>query len=413
MATWLIPFSNMTAEQKNEIRFAPDRHRIIFGAPGSGKTQILLHRASHLVKTFHVAPGRFRIFVFNNVLKSYIQSALALLNLPEDSVLTYDHWCNLTYTSQISATLPWNKQKHAPDYAAIRQAVFEHVRSSSSGKPAYDFILVDEGQDLDPASFETIKLLSRHVTVCMDPNQRIYENGVAESEIIRQLGLNQRNMSLLGAYRCCPYVVRLAAQFLEGRAEQEQYISQAKTDQSERQTPLLYYASSHDDAQRRMIAVIKTRQSKGDRIGIFFYTNKDVEEYAQSLREAGVDVEVQKAQDGSSGRLLDFTSDRPKALTYHGAKGLTFDTVILPHLTSRSFPGRNLRSIERLLFVGISRAVKWVYMSSCEGAHFEPLAKILPLEKDGYLTVQKPGEDMSPEEATPGREKPEGLTDFL
>lgn len=413
MPTWLIPFSDMTPEQQRAIQFTPDRHRVIFGAPGSGKTMILLHRAQHLARMFNVTPERFRIFVFNNVLKNYIQSALGLLNLPEGSVLTYDHWCNLYYTSKISKKVPWNKQSHGPDYDAIRQAVFEHVRASTNGKPAYDFILVDEGQDLDPISFETIKLLSNHVTVCMDHNQRIYENGADENEIMRQLGLNRRNMSLLGAYRCCPYVIKLAAQFIEDQTEREHYINQAKTDQTERQTPLLYYASNHDDAQRRMIEVIKTRQAKGDRIGIFFYTNRHVYGYAQGLREAGLDVEVQKAQKGSSHKPLDFNSDRPKVLTYHSAKGLTFDTVILPHLIDRSFSSRNPKSIERLLFVGISRATKWVYMSSYEDAHFQPLLKILPLEKDGYLTVQRTGEAILSEEEVADKKKSEDLTDFL
>jgi len=413
MATWLIPFSDLTPDQQRAIQFTPDRHRVIFGAPGSGKTQILLHRASHLAQKFAVAPDRFRIFVFNNVLKNYIQSALKLLGLPDDSVTTYDNWCNLYYTAKINRRLPWSRQRIGPDYDAIRKAVFEHVRDSTSGKPEYDFILVDEGQDLDPISFETMKHVSRHVTVCMDHNQRIYENGAGEAEIMRQLGLSKRNMSLLGAYRCCPYVVKLAAQFIDDPAEREVYINQAKTDQTERQTPLLYYAENHEDAQNRMIEVIKTRQAKGDRIGIFFYMNKHVYGYAQGLQEAGLDVEVQKAQEGGSYKPLDFNSDRPKVLTYHSAKGLTFDTVILPHLTTRSFPSKNPNTLDRLLFVGISRATKWVYMSTFAGSELPALKKILPLREQKCLTIQTSGEGNAQEEPKVGQEEPAGFTDFL
>lgn len=413
MATWLIPFSDLTPEQQRAIQFTPDRHRVIFGAPGSGKTQILLHRASHLSREFNVAPDRFRIFVFNNVLKTYIQSALRLLNLPDDSIITYDHWCNLYYTSKINKKVPWSKTSIGPDYEAIRQAVFEHARSSSSGTPEYDFVLVDEGQDLDAVSFETLKLISRHVTVCMDNNQRIYEAGAGEADVMRQLGLSKRNMSLLGAYRCCPYVIRLAAQFIDDAGERDQYMNQAKTDQTERQTPLLYYASGFEDSKRRMIEVIKTRQAKGDKIGIFFYTNKQVYGYAQGLREAGLEVEVQKAQNGSSYRPLDFTSERPKVLTYHSAKGLTFDSVIMPQLVEKSFAGRRSMTIERLMFVGISRATKWVYMSSYEDTHFSLLDKILPLSKQGYLTVQHAGEKIDNQEEKVNNQKLDDLTDIL
>ncbi len=413
MATWLIPFSDLTPEQQRAIQFTPDRHRVIFGAPGSGKTQILLHRANHLAREFNVPPSRFRIFVFNNVLKNYIQSALRLLDLPDDSILTYDNWCNLYYTSKISARIPRDRTNPGPDYDAIRKAVFEHVRASSNGKPEYDFILVDEGQDLDPVSFETIKMISKHVTVCMDNNQRIYDSGAVESEVMRQLGLSKRNMSLLGAYRCCPYVIKMASRFIEDANEREIYVNQAKTDQTERQTPLLYYASGAEDAKKRMIEVIKARQAKGDRIGIFFYTNRHVYGYAKGLKEAGLDVEVQRAQDGTNYRPLDFTSERPKVLTYHSAKGLTFDTVIMPQLIESSFPGRRSVSIERLMFVGISRATKWVFLSTYEDARFPMIDKILPLSKEGCLTVQHSGEKINSQENETGHQKPDDLTDML
>ena len=210
-----MPYADLTPEQQQAVLFAPDRHRVVFGGPGSGKTMILLHRAAHLVREWGIAPGRFRIFVFTNVLKEYIGSALELLGLPEDCILTYDHWCNLYYTGHIGKRLPWNGR--GPNYGAIRSEVFRHVQMNSSAAPVYDFILVDEGQDLDPISFETMKLVSRHVTVCMDHKQQIYDNGATEEAIIRELGLNKRNMSILGAYRCCPYIVRIAsALLLEG-----------------------------------------------------------------------------------------------------------------------------------------------------------------------------------------------------
>jgi hypothetical protein len=52
-------------------------------------------------------------------------------------------------------------------------------------------------------------------------------------------------------------------------------------------------------------------------------------------------------------------------------------------------------------------------MSSYEDAHFQPLLKILPLEKDGYLTVQRTGEAILSEEEVADKKKSEDLTDFL
>src|SRR5437016_5343030 len=91
--TWLLPYDDLTQEQKRAVELNPQEHRVIFGAPGSGKTQILLHRAAHLRKQWNVDPQRLHIFVFTNVLESYIQSALDVLEIPRSCVSTLDAWC--------------------------------------------------------------------------------------------------------------------------------------------------------------------------------------------------------------------------------------------------------------------------------------------------------------------------------
>lgn len=407
-----MPYGDLTQEQQQTVLFTPDRHRVVFGGPGSGKTMVLLHRAAHLVRERGVAPGRFRIFVFTNVLKDYICSALELLGLPEDCILTYDHWCNLYYSEHIRKRLPWNGR--GPDYRAIRDEVFKHARMNAAVAPAYDFILVDEGQDLDPVSFETMKLVSRHVTVSMDHKQQIFENGASEDTIMRELGLNKRNMTVLGTYRCCPYIVKLASSLLPEGEERESYLNQSRTDQTERQTPLLYYADDRADELDMLAEAIRARQTRGDRIAVFLPTNQLVYSYAGELKKRGVDLEVQRAKEGAAFKPLDFSSDRPKVMTYHSAKGLTFDSVLLPHLGRDWFPRTNWAAIERLVFVGITRATKWVFLSTQEDCEFKPLEKILPLAGQGLLTVQR-AFDRSQGNGSTGSEKPEdeGLIDIL
>ncbi len=61
-----------------------------------------------------------------------------------------------------------------------------------------------------------------------------------------------------------------------------------------------------------------------------------------------------------------------RIMTYHGSKGLEFDTVFLPFLNSGDVPhGRNLSAMEleeerRLFYVAVTRAKKSLYLS-CEG----------------------------------------------
>jgi hypothetical protein len=45
-------------------------------------------------------------------------------------------------------------------------------------------------------------------------------------------------------------------------------------------------------------------------------------------------------------------------------------------------------SIIRLLFVGITRATKWVYLSAVQGKELRCLSRLQPLVSEGVLTSQ-------------------------
>jgi superfamily I DNA/RNA helicase len=387
---WLIPRDELTPDQIRAVELRTNEHNVILGAPGSGKTQILLHRARYLSDELGVAPERFHIFVFTNVLKKYIQSALVELGFPDECVTTLDDWCAQIYKHEIRPSLPWDAEHRCPDYATVRRAVSVRVQ----GRRPYDFVLVDEGQDLDPDAFALIKGLAPHVTVAMDHKQQIYEQGSGEAEIIRALGLRRGNLTLLDAFRCCPYIVRVAAEFIEGAAEREAFLNQSRTAQTEIQTPLLYEAADFDDERARLIEVLRERQLVDRSIAILFTKNNLVEGFAKGLREEGIPVETRKSG-------LDFSNAVPKILTMYSAKGLTFESVLMPRLVRKSFPGTMAKWANRLLYVGVTRATKWLYLSGTRGSTIAELdrVRLLADETPPVITVQRE----RPAEAEPAR----------
>jgi superfamily I DNA/RNA helicase len=387
MQNWLVHRTELTDEQLRAVELYPDEHRLIFGAPGSGKTQILLHRAAFLKSLLGTRPDSFRIFVFTNSLKQYIQSAMEMLELPEECILTFDDWCKKYFIANINKRTPWDAVNKSPDYAAIRHQVREKLRSTT-GKKLYDFVLVDEGQDLDRDAFDTICHMADHVTVCMDNKQQIYETGSNESDILAMLGLRKRNVSLLSAFRCCPFIVKTASRLIADPVVRDNYLNQAKTIQTERQKPLLYFSADEHDEKTRLIDIIKTRQNLGERIAVLYPQKRLVYGYAKGFMEAGLEVEVPLKHGKSSEYLpIDFNSDRPKLMPYHSAKGLTFDTVIMPRLQPGAF-GRMQGMVDKLLFVGITRATKWVYLSSRFGDALPILTQLQNPPSDDFLTIQ-------------------------
>jgi len=387
---WLIPRSELTPDQIRAIELPPSEHRAIMGGPGSGKTQVLLHRARFLADTYRVSPERFRIFVFTNVLKDYIRSALSLLGLPDESVLTFDLWCKLHYQQHISSRVPWDSDRKQPDFAAIRRAIIGQFSGQNGRAPVFEFVLVDEAQDLDPEVFGLLTKIARHVTVCIDNKQQIYEAGSAEAEILERLGLRRRNVNLIDAFRVCPYLVEVAAQLIRDSAEREAFRQQKRTVQTERQTPLVYFANDFEDEKRMLVQVVRERQLMNDRVAILFPQNRQVFGFAQGLTEAGIEVEVPKQHGGSATLPAhDFTSNRPKLMSYHSAKGLTFDSVLMPRLLDSSFRRVSAERLERLVFVALTRATKWAYLSTNAAEPPSFLARLLSLEAGRQISVKR------------------------
>jgi superfamily I DNA/RNA helicase len=372
MRTWLVARGELLPDQLRAIELAPTEHRVIAGPPGSGKTQVLLHRAAFLRERLGTEPNRFRIFVFTNSLKSYIRSALHLLDLPPGCVWGFDAWCVGFYRRRISPVLPTQDDEDAtPDFAGIRTTVATWLREHPPSPKFYDFAMVDEGQDLDGAAFAILTAIAGHVTVGMDVKQQIYDGGSDEAEVLRGLGLRRRNVALLEAFRCCPYIAELASQFVEDPQERAAYLAQVRTTQTEREQSLVVVAPSAGIEMAMLADALRARLARSERVGVLVPKRRVMAEVAAAMRAAGIAVETSDR--------MDFASDLPKVMPYHSAKGITLDSVLLPGLQTENFRRYTPRRIERLLFVAITRAQGWAYLSTVvEGKTvFAPLERLV------------------------------------
>lgn len=397
MQTWLLPRSDLTPEQLRVVELPPDEHRVILGPAGSGKTQVLIHRAAHLAETYNIPSIGYRLFVFTNVIKEYIQSALEFLGLPEEVVCTFDHWCRIFYEDYVSECLP-RRRGGGLDFEKIRHSVLDALKGDERIRNDFDFVLVDEGQDLPPLVYEVLLLLARHVTVFVDPQQKIFEDGASEAYILEKMKLGRRSVTLLGAYRNAPYVAYLASHFIEDEELRKEFLAQVCTEQKIRERPLCYMARSFQAEMDRLAEIVRQRQIMGERVGIIVPTNRLVHGLAKGLEARGVEVEkaikkgVQaEVEDEFDTRVLvecDFGNDVPKIATFHMAKGLTFDSVLLPRLTDKAYGWIRGMARKRFLFVGIARATQWVYLSTVRGVEFREMGILREADKQGHLVVQ-------------------------
>ncbi len=377
---WLIPFSNLTPAQQDAVQMDTRNHKAIIGGPGAGKTLVLLHRLNLLYHRAGDNPDAVRLFVYTNTLKEFIRAGNDVLDVPEECICTFNKWCADVYREHIAKTLP--RDGRHPDFPAIRKGAYRAIAGLMK-TPVFEYLMVDEAQDLDVEAIDALKRIGRHVTVCMDGNQQLYEAGASEPDALAGLGLSRHNAALLSAFRCNPMVTQLAAQFVTDARRREEFLRQAANANMDRATPLLYLSSGFEDEKARLIEMVRLRLSYGDSIAVLFPMQRQVHGFAKGFADAGIEVSVQKRDEP-----IDFSTPLPKLMTYHQGKGLTFDSVFLPRLDQNSFHGAIQARMHNLLFVGVSRAIKWVFMSGTNGHLINPLIELGQCDTRAFLETQ-------------------------
>ncbi len=380
-ATWLIPENELTVEQQRAVTLDPSKPRVILGPPGSGKTVILAHRAKYLCETYKVRPTRCMILTYTKSLSSYIRAGLRDLGLDLRLVQPLDAWCRSFYQTFLGP-LPKTGQYAGPE--GPRRAVREHLLNEWDRGRLFDFVLVDEAQELDQASFDIMSRIAEHVTMFQDETQRRFDAGKKEREASSFLGQRQTTTALLEGFRCTPHIAGLAARFIPDPEQAERFLMQTRTLSPEKEKPVLFVARDDKEELENLVSTLQARQSLGERIAVLVPSKKHMPPIFRACQDQGLHVEGPTARSSGQGAncpAYDFSTDRPKIMTYQSARGLTFDTVLLPRLSTGHFRGIIASKISMFLFLGITRAVRWVYLSAIRNQPISPIRSLNQLEQ--------------------------------
>lgn len=374
--TWVVGVGSLTPDQRRVVNLDTRSHHLICGPAGSGKTLLALHRAKRLLDG-GTDTGRLRVLVYTKVLRRYIESGSEALGLPEDIVQSFFSWV-YSVAKEHRIRPPYAKDFDERFRLALA-ALLEHFEKERP-TPFLDVALVDEGQDLSRDAYRLLTLCARHVTVFADEAQRLYENGVGLAEAEGTLGLSRESANLLRNLRNSQKVAHVAATFLPP-AMQDGYLRAGHDVRSGTvRIPAYFRAASEDTEWERLADIVRGEVQRNARVGILLPTNRLVGVTASRLRSFDVHVDTVVAWEAEKATFNDLT---PKVMTVHGAKGLSFDSALLPRLSTKAY-GR-MGDPAALLFVGAARALDWVYLSTTVGQELPQLEGLGPLVQRGDL----------------------------
>jgi superfamily I DNA/RNA helicase len=119
---------------------------------------------------------------------------------------------------------------------------------------------------------------------------------------------------------------------------------------------IIQYASIEMELEG-LIRIIKKFNSAN--VGILLPDNQSVHKIDAFLAERGIRCECKSYNIGHPDykETLDFTTSAVKVMTYHSAKGLQFETVIIPF-----YQGKHTEVDRKILYVAMTRTFKNLFI---------------------------------------------------
>lgn len=254
----------------------------------------------------------------------------------------------------------------------------------------YDYIFIDEAQDLSQIQLISLRKVARKgLVVAADLGQKIYKTDFTWLSVgIKVQG--SRTKKLSGAFRSTKEIMDLANSLLKHDTTlNSEDIEQEYDAEKSGLLPGVLNAESYKYETQIVAKLIKDIQAEAQAdgwestIGVLLFENYRLDGWRNSLYYSDIPSEIIREQNGSA------LTPGVKLLTMHGAKGLEFDYVIVSGLNNR-FPSlqnqledditSTIDINRRLLYVSMTRAKENVYLTY-KGT---PSRYIEELDKDLY-----------------------------
>lgn len=199
--TWWRSPEQLDKDQYKIVSLPLEGSHLVIGPPGSGKTNLLLLRASYLVRA---GMPNVAIITFTRVLREFLTTGADHYPFEPERLMTFRSWAaELLRNNGINVdTKGTYSQVHARLVGGLSD-----LRSSSGNEAKVDCILIDEAQDYTPEEIQLMRHFANEVFAVGDNNQRIYK---ADGALAYLKGFCQTPAPLKFHYRNGMAICRLA-----------------------------------------------------------------------------------------------------------------------------------------------------------------------------------------------------------
>lgn len=258
-------------------------------------------------------------------------------------------------------------------WGQLRQLALEQVRSGAFER-RWDYVIVDEAQDLPPAALALCVELGRSpagLFLTADANQSLYNRGFHWQKVHEQLKVTGRTRILRRNYRSTREIAQAAAEVLppaesaDLEAVQQSFIHLGPP-------PAIYAADGAADQARWLAEQIRLAAQDLrlpiNAAAVLLPSNSLGQAFADLLQQQGLPARF------VAGKDVRLEERHVKVLTLHAAKGLEFPIVALAHVEADRLPKEiettDVQELEehhqvqrRLMYVGCTRAMRYLFVT--------------------------------------------------
>jgi superfamily I DNA/RNA helicase len=345
-STWWVDEDDLMEEQNDVLGVDLFDDLLLSGPPGSGKTNLLLLRANHLVLT---EPDKeFYIICFTKLLRNFIRTGASIYLFPENRIITQyklleqalnDHGC-----------LPvWPQGQSISDRMEALRAAMASMMQKGLGKHSYPVLFIDEAQDYSAEDLAIFDYLAENLTCAADLRQGIYEVGEAGASWLDGYSWDQR-ITLQYHHRVAPAILEVGDKMMKGKLGHQPMLETHQYKGDPGSYEVLAGMALDDQIKELIPKVIKQLAFYPNQIvGVLVPQNDDVARVVAQL----------SADPALAGRVTNAVSPAfDPALhvwvsTVHSAKGLEFRCV---HILAADLFAKFRQHERRAAFMAVTRA---------------------------------------------------------
>ena len=155
-------------DQRKIVELELKGSHLVLGPPGSGKTNLILLRATYMVRA---GKPNVLILLFTRTLQEFLKSGSSEYSFSTDKIQTYFGWGKrLLFENGIDLEESGFEARRKELITKISKLVKEQKL-----KDMYDAILLDEAHDYLPEEIDTFRRLSKALFAVADSRQKIYK----------------------------------------------------------------------------------------------------------------------------------------------------------------------------------------------------------------------------------------------